>query len=121
MITWNHSLQTRYPNLLVIADLARVQCVSTSTCERAFSVQNLIKTRMRNILGSENLKAMLRIALEGPDEDFDNIIEEVIPLWKIVTKYRFVYANPSHYVSCASGVSCSVSSTMISNCEDTDV
>ena len=52
MITWNHSLQTRYPNLLVLADLARVQCVSTSTCERAFSVQNLIKTRVRNRLGS---------------------------------------------------------------------
>ena len=25
---------------------------------------------------------MLRIALEGPNENFDNIIEEVIPLWK---------------------------------------
>jgi len=25
---------------------------------------------------------MLRIALEGPYENFDNIIEEAIPLWK---------------------------------------
>ena len=49
------SLQTRYPNLLILADLARVQCVSTSTCERAFGVQNLIKTRVRNRLGSKNL------------------------------------------------------------------
>ena len=38
MITWNHSLQIRYPKLFVIADLARVQCVSTCTCERAFNV-----------------------------------------------------------------------------------
>ena len=66
MITLNHSLQTRYPNLLVLADLARVQCVSTSICERAFSVQNLIKTRVGNRLGSKNLEAMLGIALEGP-------------------------------------------------------
>jgi hypothetical protein len=80
MITWNHSLQTRYPNLLVLVDLDRVQCVSTSTCKRTFSVQNLIKTRVRNKLGNKNLEAMLRISLEGPDENFDNIIEEAIPL-----------------------------------------
>jgi hypothetical protein len=42
-----------------------VQCVSTMTCERAFSVQNLIKTIVRNRLGSKNLEAMLQIALEG--------------------------------------------------------
>jgi hypothetical protein len=89
MITWKYSLQTRYPNLFVLANLARVQCVSTSTCERAFRVQNLIKTRVKNKLGSKTLEAMLRIALEGPDENFDNIIEEAIPLWKIGAKYRF--------------------------------
>ena len=76
---------------------------------------------MRNILGSQNLKAMLKIALEGPDENFDNIIEEAIPLWKSGTKYRFLYANPSLYVSYAHDASCSVSSTMFSNSEDTDV
>ena len=38
MITWNHALQAWYPNLLILAELAHVQCVSTATCERAFSV-----------------------------------------------------------------------------------
>jgi hypothetical protein len=38
MITWNHALQAQYPNLLILAELAHVQCVSTTTCERAFSV-----------------------------------------------------------------------------------
>ena len=89
--------------------------------KRTFSIQNLIKTQVRNKLESKNLKAMLRIALEGPDENFDNIIEEAIPLWKTGTKYRFLYANPSRYVSSASDASCSVSSTMFSNSEDTDV
>ena len=45
-----------------------MQCVSIMTCERAFSVHNLIKTKARNRLGSKNLKAMLDIALEGLDE-----------------------------------------------------
>ena len=76
---------------------------------------------MRNILGSKNLEAMLRIALERPDENFDNIFEEAISLWKSGTKYRFLYANPSLYVSSASDAFCSVSSTMFSDSEDTDV
>ena len=41
---------------------------------------------------------MLKIALEGSNENFDNIIEEAVPLWKIGTKYRFLYANRSLYV-----------------------
>jgi hypothetical protein len=62
MITWNHALQAWYPNLFILAKLAHVQCVSTTTCERAFSVQNLIKTKVRNRLGSKNLEAMLRMS-----------------------------------------------------------
>jgi hypothetical protein len=46
MITWNHALQARYPNLLILAELAHVQCVSTAICECAFSVQNLIKPKL---------------------------------------------------------------------------
>ena len=65
MITWNHALQAWYPNLLILAGLAHVHYVSTTTCEHAFSVQNLIKTKVRNRLGSENLEEMLQIALEG--------------------------------------------------------
>jgi len=94
MVTLNLSLQTQYPNLLVLIDLARVQCISTTTCERAFSVQNLIKTQVRNRLGSKNLEAMLRIALKGLDENFDNIVEESISLRKNGTKYHFLYTNP---------------------------
>ena len=99
MISWNDSLQSRYPNLLVLARLASVQCVSTATCERAFSIQNLIKTRVRNRLGSKNLEAMLRIALEGPDDDAHDIICDAILLWKNDTKYRFLYSNPETHLN----------------------
>ena len=62
----------------------------------------------------QNLEAILRIAWEGPDENFDNIIEEAIPLWKNGTKYRFLYASHSHYMSSASDIFYSITSVMFS-------
>ena len=59
MITWNHALQARYPNLLILVELAHVQCVSRATCEHAFSKQNLIETKVGIMLGGKNLEAML--------------------------------------------------------------
>jgi len=56
-------------------------------------------------LGSKNLDAMLRIALEGPDEEVDDIIDDAIPLWKKDSKYRFLYANPSSYLKSLNTVS----------------
>ena len=50
MITWNPTLQLKYENLLMLAKIARVQCISTSTCERAFFIQNIIKSKFRNKL-----------------------------------------------------------------------
>jgi hypothetical protein len=47
MIIWNHALQAQYPNLLILAELAHVQCVPIATCERAFSMQKLIKKKAR--------------------------------------------------------------------------
>ena len=41
-------------------------------------MQNLIKIRVRNMLGSKNLEAMLQIALEGPDEGIGDIINDVV-------------------------------------------
>jgi hypothetical protein len=70
------------------------------------------------------LEAILRIALEGPNENFDNIIEEAIPLWengtKYLAKYRFLYANPSRYMSSASDVFCSITLVMFPNSKDVD-
>ena len=75
---------------------------------------------MRNKLRNINLEAMLRVSLEGPNKNFDNIIEETIPLWKNRTNYQFLYANPSNYMSSASDVSCLVTSVMFPNFEDVD-
>jgi len=45
-----------------------------------FDVQNLIKIQVKNTFGSKILEAMLEIALEGLDENSNNIIEEAILL-----------------------------------------
>ena len=43
------------------------------------------------MFGSINLEAMLRNALEGPNENFGNVFEKTIPLCKDKTKYRFLH------------------------------
>ena len=58
------------------------------------------------------MEAILRISSEGPYENFDNIFEEAIPLWKNGTKYRFLYSNHSRYMSFTSDVVCSILSVM---------
>jgi hypothetical protein len=94
MITWNHALQARYPNLILV-ELAHVQCVSRAACDHAFRKQNLIKTKVGNMLGDKNLEALLRIALEGPNEGVDDIISDVVfSLQKNESNYRFCMLIP---------------------------
>jgi len=65
LVTWNSALQVNYTNILVLASIARCQCVSTSTCETAFSMQNVIKTKFRNCLNIKHLESVLMVAIEG--------------------------------------------------------
>ena len=67
----------------------------------------MIKTKVTNRLGSNNLNAMLRIALKRLDEEVDDIIGDAIPLWKKNNMYRFLYANPSSYMNSPNTVSVS--------------
>ena len=98
MITWNHTLKVKYENLLVLAEIARVQCISTASCERTFSVQYCIKTKQRNRMLTKNLKSVLRVALEGPIEDYFDIINEVIGIWKNNIKFRYLFSHPERYL-----------------------
>jgi hypothetical protein len=54
-----------------------------------------------------DLSGMMRIALEGPNEEVDDIIGDAIPLWKKDSKYRFLYVNPSSYLNSPNTVSVS--------------
>ena len=64
------------------------------SAKRAFSVWNLIKTKVGNRLGSKNLDTKLRIALEGQHEEVDDIIGDAIPLWKKDSLYHFCILIP---------------------------
>jgi len=92
-------LQEKYANILVLAKIAKCQCVSTTTCERAFSIQNVIKTKFRNRLNTKHLESVLRVAIEGPFEDFDHILVVVIELWRNLAKWRYLYSHPEKYLS----------------------
>ena len=43
--------------------------VGTATVEQSFSHMKMIKSRLRNRLSDENLRRLLRIALEGQNQN----------------------------------------------------
>ena len=57
----------KFPNMTGLLAICRVLPVSTVDCERGFSAQNLIKTRLRCRMGLENLDNLMRVAINGPD------------------------------------------------------
>jgi Domain of unknown function (DUF4371)/hAT family C-terminal dimerisation region len=98
-IAWSASLKLKYPNLLTLAEIARCQCVSTATCERAFSVQNGIKQKFRNRMTTSNLDSVMRVAMEGSAKDFDLVLVDAITLWKNARKFRYLFTNPEKYLT----------------------
>jgi hypothetical protein len=96
--TWNHTLNVKYKNLLVLAKIARVQCISTASCEMAFSVQNCIKTKQSNRMLTKNLESVLWVTLEGPIEYYYEIINEATGIWKNNTKFRYLFSHHERYL-----------------------
>jgi hypothetical protein len=47
---------------------------------------------------------MMHVAIEGPDNDFDDILTSALDLWKDDAKFRYLYSNPERYLSGASDV-----------------
>ena len=41
----------------------------------------MIKTRLRNHLGEQNLAHLMRIAIETPEKLPDDIVESVVDIW----------------------------------------
>ena len=70
LIASNHG--DLFPNLITLANIALVFPVHTADVERGFSVQNSIKTDLRNRISSERLNTLMTIRVEGPPlEQFD--------------------------------------------------
>ena len=99
MVFWNEPLQVKYANILLLAEIARCQCVGTATCEKVFSIQNVIKTKQRNMLGTKHLDVVLRVALEGPQDDYDYMLVEAMELCRNNAKWRYLYSHPEKYLA----------------------
>ncbi|KAI8490494.1 hypothetical protein Bbelb_317620 [Branchiostoma belcheri] len=55
-----------FPNMLKLATVGRLLPMHTADCERGFSTQNRIKTRLRNSLSVKRLDILMRISINGP-------------------------------------------------------
>ena len=72
IICKNHTEQ--YPHLIELALTCMAIPISTAKCERGFSTQNRIKTKLRNRLKTARLDILMRLSEEGPpvgEMDYD--------------------------------------------------
>ena len=82
MITWNATLKAKYEILIVLIEIARVQCINTATCERTFSMQKYTKTKCGNRMLTKNLESDLRVVSEGSIMSCHDIVNEAIGILK---------------------------------------
>ncbi|KAL2609034.1 hypothetical protein R1flu_027607 [Riccia fluitans] len=95
LVDLSDSLKLKYPELSKLSTIARVQCCSTAECERGFSLQNIIKSKIRNRVTIEHLDWLLKICMEGSDlkeeqMDVKDILTNAIDLWKNFTHHHFL-------------------------------
>jgi hypothetical protein len=67
----NH-VTANYPSIVVLLTIALTMAHGSVDCERAFSLQNTIKSKSRNGLSVEHLEELMICARDGPDlNEFD--------------------------------------------------
>ena len=68
----NSEMQEQYPQMLNLLQLALTVPVSSVDCERGFSKQNLIKTKIRAKLKTENVSTLMKMSVDTPEiDEFD--------------------------------------------------
>lgn len=96
---WRHVAQhyaSRHPLVIRMIVLYLMVPLDTSECERGFSLMNLLKTALRNRLGSRHLNDLMRICLLGPSiEDFDP--KPIMAWWlrnkrRLASKFNNIFA-----------------------------
>ena len=79
-----------FPNMTKLMAIGIVLPVSSVECERGFSKQNVIKTRLRCSVSIERLEQLMRISLNGPNlEEFDPV--PIFRTWR--SKGRHIFKN----------------------------
>ncbi|XP_070542020.1 uncharacterized protein C17orf113-like [Ptychodera flava] len=69
--------QDDFPDFCKLASIALVIPLSSVPCERAFSCQNRIKTKLRNRLTPAHLSTLMKISLEGKERSEFNFLQAV--------------------------------------------
>ncbi len=62
-------MHDQFPQMLKLLDIALTVPVSSVDCERGFSKQNLIKTKIRAKLKTENVSTLMKMSVDTPDMD----------------------------------------------------
>ena len=66
------------PGLSTLAKICMTIPVGNASVERSFSQMKMIKTRLRNRLGEDNLSNLMKIAIESPENLADEDLEQII-------------------------------------------
>ena len=45
-------------------------------------------------MSTSNLESMMHVAIEGPNNDFDDILTSALDIWKNDAKFCYLYRNP---------------------------
>ena len=62
-------MQDQFPQMLKLLTIALTVPVSSVDCERGFSKQNLIKTKIRAKLKTENVSTLMKMSVDTPELD----------------------------------------------------
>ena len=72
---------TTFPHLAVLISVAVTLPVTNAGCERRFSTQNWLKTKLRNRLLQGKLEILMRLSIEDPAvQDFN--YSQALAVWK---------------------------------------
>ena len=83
------------PNVIFLAQLALIFCITTVPCESGFSYMKLTKTALRSLLGDDKLETELLVQIEGPDPD-DFPYDLAVRIWYARKERRLKIHNLSN-------------------------
>jgi hypothetical protein len=94
-----------FPNICKVAAQIMVSPVSSVECERGFSVQNHIKSKLRNCLAVDTLDILMRLRLVGPHSFAEFDLAAAVKEWFAMRKYRHICSDnkPKHWHLLAEG------------------
>ncbi|CAN0110187.1 unnamed protein product [Lampetra fluviatilis] len=85
----NSHMQKSHPKILTLIKIAATLAHGSVDCERAFSLQNNIKTEERSLLTCKQLNALMVCARDGPKlSNFD--AEDNMKRWKNAKKRKYI-------------------------------